>query len=229
MPDMKADGYKAKAQGLPAVPPSALHPAGGEPRDWVFTEALCAGGVQVRYVHTRHPSSPYGKPYSHFQNSSHYQIQSPSSAHHPRKMKCCLAHKWSIRLSILFSECEERTRERGKLVDQKHDKPLPSVHRLTEGKGTSRFWNGNPSAHLRRRGFPDKRPYHRTVTRNGCCRESLYLKKSLVDITHESLYLLCADKQTHGRERHSSLRCCMNAAPFKRQSLQLDVALPLIR
>ena len=92
-------------------------------------------------------------------NSSHYQIQSPSSAHHPRKMKCCLAHKWSIRLSILFSECEERTRERGKLVDQKHDKPLPSVHRLTEGKGTSRFWNGNPSAHLRRRGFPDKRPY----------------------------------------------------------------------
>ena len=66
----------------------------------------------------------------------------------------------------------------------------------------------NPSAHLRRRVFPDKRPYHRTVTRNGCCRESLYLKKSLVDITHESLYLLCADKQTHGRERHSSLRCC---------------------
>ena len=69
----------------------------------------------------------------------------------------------------------------------------------------------------------------RTVTRNGCCRESLYLKKSLVDITHESLYLLCADKQTHGRERHSSLGCCMNAAPFNRQSLQLDVALPLIR
>jgi hypothetical protein len=66
MPDMKADGYKVKAQGLPAVPPSALHPAGEEPRDWVFTEALCAGGVQVRYVHTRHPSSPYGKPYCHF-------------------------------------------------------------------------------------------------------------------------------------------------------------------
>lgn len=189
--------------------------------------------VQVAYksahLHTRHPSSLYGKPYYHFQNSSHYQIQSPSSAHHPRKMKCCLAHGWSIRLSILFSECEEQTRERGKLVDQKHDKPLPSVHWLTEGKGTSRFWNGNPSAHLRRRVFPDKRPYHRTVTRNGCCRESLYLKKSLVDMTHESLYLLCADKQTHGRERHSSLRCCMNAAPSKRQSLQLDVALPLIR
>lgn len=162
-------------------------------------------------------------------NSAHYQIQSPSSAHHPRKMKCCLAHRWSIRLSILFSECEERTRERGKLVDQKHDKPSPSVHRLSEGEGTSRFWNGNPSAHRRRRVFPDKRPYHRTVTRNGCCRESLYLKKSLVDITHESLYQLCADKQTHGRERHSSIRCCMNAAPFKRQSLQLDVALPLIR
>ena len=146
-------------------------------------------------------------------NYSHYQIQSPSSAHHPRKMKCCLAHKWSIRLSILFSECEERTRERGKWSDQKHDKPLPSVHRLSEGKGTSRFWNGNPSTHLRRRVFPDKRPYHRTVTRNGCCRKSLYLKKSLVDMTHESLYLLCADKQTHGRERHSSSRCCMNAAP----------------
>ena len=128
-------------------------------------------------------------------------------------MKCCLAHRWSIRLSILFSECEERTRERGKLVGQKHDKPSPSVHRLSEGKGTSRFWNRNPSAHLRRRVFPDKRPYHRIVTRNGCCRESLYLKKSLVDMTHESLSLLCADKQTHGRERHSSLRCCMNAAP----------------
>ena len=144
-------------------------------------------------------------------------------------MKCCLAHRWSIRLSILFSECEERTRERGKLVDQKHNKPSPSVHRLSEGKSTSRFWRRNPSAHLRRRVFPDKRPYHRTVTRNGCCRESLYLKKSLVDLTHESLYLLCADKQTHGRERHSSSRCCMNAAPFKRQSLQLDVVLPLIR
>ena len=144
MPEMKADGYKVKAQGLPAVHPSALHPVGEEPRDWVFTEALCAGGVQVRYVHTRHPSSPYCKPYCFSINSSHYQIQSPSSAHHPRKMKCCLAHRWSIRLSILFSECEERTRERGKLVDQKHDKPLPSVHRLTEGKGTSRFWNKIP-------------------------------------------------------------------------------------
>ena len=48
MPDMKADGYKVKAQGLPAVHPSALHPVGEEPRDRVFTEALCAGGVQVR-------------------------------------------------------------------------------------------------------------------------------------------------------------------------------------
>ena len=128
-----------KAQGLPAVHPSALHPVGEEPRDRVFTEALCAGGVQVRYVHTRHPSSLYGKPYRHFQNSSHYQIQSPSSAHHPRKMKCCLAHRWSIRLSILFSECEERTRERGKLVGQKHDKPSPSVHRLSEGKARHVF------------------------------------------------------------------------------------------
>lgn len=45
---MKADGYRMKAQGLPAVPPSALHPAGEEPRDKVFSEALCAGGVQVR-------------------------------------------------------------------------------------------------------------------------------------------------------------------------------------
>ena len=72
-------------------------------------------------------------------NSSHYQIQSPSSAHHPRKMKCCLAHRWSIRLSILFSECEERTRERGKWSDQKHDKPLPSVHKLTERKGIPCF------------------------------------------------------------------------------------------
>ena len=45
MPEMKADGYKVKAQGLPAVPPSALHPVGEEPRDW-FSRKPC---VQVAY------------------------------------------------------------------------------------------------------------------------------------------------------------------------------------
>ena len=144
-------------------------------------------------------------------------------------MKCSLSLDGTNGLSFYFLSVKSSRGREVSWSDQKHDKPLPSVHWLSEGKGTSRFWNRNPSAHLRRRVFPDKRPYHRTVTRNGCCRESLYLKKSLVDLTHESLYLLCADKQTHGRERHSSLRCCMNAAPSKRQSLQGDVALPLIR
>lgn len=61
-----------------------------------------------------------------------HSVKAPRLHIAPRKWCAAIAHEWSCWLCILFSLCEEPTRERGKFVDQKHDKPCLSVRWLTE-------------------------------------------------------------------------------------------------
>ena len=147
-------------------------------------------------------------------------IQNPSSAHHPQKNEVQPLPMNGAAGSAFHFLCAKSRRGREVWLSiQKHDKPLLPAHWLTGSKGTSRFWGSYPSAHLLSLGFPDKLPKPRWYQRKGSCRIACTRRRASWTITNESLSLLCADRQTHGRERHSSLRCCKDAAPFKRLCL----------